>query len=725
MMTSRCRVLVAFLFLLTLPLGAHGHDVSGRNGDRALEARPVQGVAPGTARGGSVEIIGFEVLAPRALNPSTITCDDGIWLFGHISGKATGTTVFTEDDHRMTFYSDTRFAAGERLTLFVSNRVEYRDGTPATGAGSFDFVNSVAASTGAFTLIQTETTNIGAESSRPYGGSTADLDEDGSADLAVVNEDTSDVRVLLNSGTCNGMLDPVAPTTYPTGAVGSPSETADFNRDGHIDLCVANVGGNSVSILLGNGDGTFGPHQEIPSGTEPHGITVLDADLDGDQDVAVANYGSDDVAVILNAGNGVFGPATQFDGGMGGEWAIGSADMNLDGIRDLIVASLSATRISVLTGNGDGTFTLSWAGESGGTVWMLVTGDVNQDGVPDVATANRFYNSGSILLGTGNADGALSAPVAYAAGVNPIATDLGDLDGDGDLDWVTSNFFGPYHVHLNQGDGTFVLATTLPQPSNGSCSLLVDLDDDRDLDIVTVDEIADVIEIWRNNGIAEDCDGNQAADACDLAAGVLEDCNGNFVADACDIAAGDSNDANLDGIPDECQTDIAICGAGAVDAACGDTADVLFVNALDGSGTREVSISRDESLSIAVNEPPVRHCDGATTACCIYVWVGTPGAGDVVALPKDLGTMCYGPLISTTKAPKRIWNSLGFNAKLGVDDGPGNPPVIQDGGSFEIFHRPGGLGRSVVVTLQGVIEDSCSQATVPLSVTNGLTLRIQ
>jgi hypothetical protein len=169
---------------------------------------------------------------------------------------------------------------------------------------------------------------------------------------------------------------------------------------------------------------------------------------------------------------------------------------------------------------------------------------------------------------------------------------------------------------------------------------------------------------------------------------------------------------------------IAECGRGAVNLGCGLREDVLLVNGTSGGSERTIEVNAADPLVVAVGEPTSRQGDGLSTRCCIYVWLGEPGPEDVILVPKGLGVMCFGPARIATKNPKRIWNSIGVAPRLGQDNAPGPPPVIPDSGAFELLNFPEGLGRSVTVTFQGIIEDDCSQGTRPYSVTNGFVLRI-
>src|SRR6185436_4185843 len=114
------------------------------------------------------------------------------------------------------------------------------------------------------------------QTSRAYGGIASDLNGDQLLDMTIVNEDTADLRVFMNKADATGLFEPFLQPTFGVGPQASPSEPSDFNRDGNTDSCVANISDQSVSILLGNGDGTFQPQQRVVVGVAPRGIAVLD-----------------------------------------------------------------------------------------------------------------------------------------------------------------------------------------------------------------------------------------------------------------------------------------------------------------------------------------------------------------------------------------------------------------------------------------------------------------
>ena len=169
---------------------------------------------------------------------------------------------------------------------------------------------------------------------------------------------------------------------------------------------------------------------------------------------------------------------------------------------------------------------------------------------------------------------------------------------------------------------------------------------------------------------------------------------------------------------------VAACAAGAVNAGCGDVENILLVNGSPGGDGRTFQVRPTEAFRVELNEPSSRRGDGQPSDSCIYAWLGAPDEDDVVPLPRGLGPMCFGPFLGATQAPRRIWNSIGIDGKLGADNAPGEVPRIPDEGSFALVSLPDGTGRAATVTFQGFVEDECSRATVPFSVTNGVAITI-
>ncbi len=468
------------------------------------QAQPLEIVdlAPAARSIGAGTDTTISVTFDRAVDRATID-RDSFWAFGRWSGTVWGKFEFTNGDRTVTLEPSRSMSAGEQVMVILSHDIQAADGGALRAAGwSHQFWT--AADPAGLTLRERQrlsTRTNQNQSSRAYGGIGSDVNGDGYLDISVVNEDTADFRVFLNSADGKGSFDEFLTPPTTLGDRASPNEPTDFNRDGNVDVCVANINVNSVSVLLGNGDGTFETSQVISVGNAPRGIAALDVDGDGDIDIVNTNSSSSNMSLLLNDGTGQFGQPTFFDGGGAGEWALAAADMDEDGLLDLVVGARSNERIIVQGSNGDGTFTQLSNRSAGGSTWMLNTGDVNGDGHEDVACANSSDNNGTILLGLG--DGSLGVASSHSSDSFPLATDLGDLDGDGDLDWVLSSFGGDWGLYLNDGAGGFSFDREFDAPRAGSCALMMDVDTDGDLDLALIDELQDVVIVVINTCAAD------------------------------------------------------------------------------------------------------------------------------------------------------------------------------------------------------------------------------
>jgi hypothetical protein len=239
-----------------------------------------------------------------------------------------------------------------------------------------------------------------------------DFNGDGKLDLVVVNSASNNVSVLLGNG--DGSFQ--AALDFDTG--GSPVSAAvgDFNGDGKLDLAVANAGStNRVSILLGYGDGTFQAPVTYATGSVPVSVAVGDFNGDGKLDLAVANIspgnaGPSMVSVLLGNGDGTFQPTVEYVAGSDTySSSVALADFNGDGKLDLAVGNSGSTnRVSILLGNGDGTFqsAVDYGGASlPGTSPPPVVGDFNGDGRLGMAVVDAASPTVSVLLQPGLVSG--------------------------------------------------------------------------------------------------------------------------------------------------------------------------------------------------------------------------------------------------------------------------------------------------------------------------------
>jgi hypothetical protein len=245
------------------------------------------------------------------------------------------------------------------------------------------------------------------------------------------------------------------PVDYTTGTLPFADAVGDFNGDGILDLAVVNYSSNNVSVLLGNGDGTFQAQTLYTVGTEPSAITVGDFNSDGALDIAVADEIGETIAVLINNNNGTgtFQPAVLYAAGHAPR-GIATGSLRNNGILDLVVANNLGGDVTVFLGNGNGTFQAGVNYAADTNPKSVALGDFSNNGILDIACANHDTNNVSILMGNG--DGTFQAPVDYDTGVDPRHVVTYDFNKDGNLDLAVANG-GESDISIlyGNGDGTF------------------------------------------------------------------------------------------------------------------------------------------------------------------------------------------------------------------------------------------------------------------------------
>jgi hypothetical protein len=330
----------------------------------------------------------------------------------------------------------------------------------------------------------------------PSSVAVGDFNGDGTPDLAVTDNFGNSVSILLGQGdgTFRG------PSSFSAGPNAISVAVGDFNGDGIPDLAVANdLPNGTVSILLGRGDGTFQAPRSYTVGSSPRAVAVGDFNGDGSLDLAVTNSGSNTVSVLLGRGDGTFQAARTFAAGPA-PYSVAVGDFNHDGYADLAVANnTSPGTVSVMLGQGDGTFQAATSYAAGSFPESVAVGDFNGDGRLDLAVANYATNNVSVLLGNG--DGSFQAAVNYVAGSGPIAVAVGDFNGDGTPDLAVANRgSGSVSVLLGQGDGTFQAATNYAAAAGPYSVAVGDFNGDRILDIAVANNDSNTVSVLLGNG---------------------------------------------------------------------------------------------------------------------------------------------------------------------------------------------------------------------------------
>lgn len=335
--------------------------------------------------------------------------------------------------------------------------------------------------------------------------------------------------VLATMPVAQGQLHFAEAVPYSSGGIYANSvAVADLNGDGKLDLVVGNgcqtpnqTGGcpgqlGEVSVLLGNGDGTFQPAISYSSGGyQAFSLAVGDVNGDGHPDVVVTNQcqtlacNNGGVSVLLGNGDGTFQAALTYSSGGDQPTSIAIGDLRGDGKVDLVVTNFGVAfgnifSVGVLLGNGDGTFQPVVIYDSGGYNPISVAiADVNGDGHPDVVAANwcgdgNCGEDGTMSVLLGNGDGKFEPAVAYDSGGRlPESVAVADLRGNGILDLVVANVVSVggdsgsdvVGVLLGNGDGSFQPAVSYSAGGNGNDALAVgDVNGDGIPDLVVVEE---------------------------------------------------------------------------------------------------------------------------------------------------------------------------------------------------------------------------------------------
>jgi hypothetical protein len=295
---------------------------------------------------------------------------------------------------------------------------------------------------------------------KPYAIATGDFDRDGDIDIAVVNELDSTVLIFRNDGTGVFQRQEVGVKTaeYPTGTA-----VADFNHDGIDDFVTADYHGNSVSVMLGSGQGTeyaLSPSTSYPTvaGAETSTLAVGDLDGDGNIDVVAANPQAHSISVFLGRADGTLRSGTTIPVGMPDSepYSVAIADYDSDGVADIAVADNRSTTVILQHGNGDGTFTVDPVQPmiGGGASFIMIARDMDQDGQLDLVVSNRGSDSVSILRSRG--DGTFREPFVAELDMmsGPYSVAVADFNLDGVPDVVTANFIaGITTVFLGTGNG--------------------------------------------------------------------------------------------------------------------------------------------------------------------------------------------------------------------------------------------------------------------------------
>jgi len=330
--------------------------------------------------------------------------------------------------------------------------------------------------------------------SQPADVVVGDVNGDGHLDTLIANTGTSDVTVLLGDGA--GGLRPTYGSPFPAGMASHLLVVGDLNTDGKPDLALTAHDSNGVTVLLGDGQGGFSPAVGSPFealqavNAHNHGLLLGDANGDGALDIITANQDDNSVSLLLGDGRGDFRPAD------GSPFAVGLrpyppavGDTDQDGNLDIVIPNFGSNDVTVLLGNGKGGFAAARGSPHPveRAPYFAALGDVNGDASLDVLVTHDDSSLLTILFGDGRGSFKKAPGAPVDAGRRGWKVLLGDMNGDGAMDLITSTVGDSVVVLLGDGGGAFEPAIGSPfATGRGPWGVAVaDLDRDGSPDIIT------------------------------------------------------------------------------------------------------------------------------------------------------------------------------------------------------------------------------------------------
>ncbi|CAA9222878.1 MAG: hypothetical protein AVDCRST_MAG56-538 [uncultured Cytophagales bacterium] len=422
-----------------------------------------------------------------------------IKVHGSLTGLRSGDGTFSGAGTAAASFASRRpFYPGEKIAVSVTRAARNGAGIGLGRPVVYDFTAKAGPGPAAF--LAGSGVDVGGKA---YSVFPADLDGDGDVDLAVANSTTNVVSIRLNDGRANF----TSGAELPAGSQLRFIRGGDLDGDGDVDLaCLVNDGDN-LAVFRNNGNATFGPatlSEEIFA-SYPPAFCLLDFDGDGDLDVAVSSNSY--LSTLRNDGAGNLAAYHQYGQSMGttGRRSLKAGDLDGDGDLDLVAtyADNSSDAKLVYENDGAGKYALSTKLTVTGIAYpqSLDAGDFNNDGALDLAV--MAYDPTAVYLRFNNGRGNLN--LEWGSTINntwanrPRTVCVGDFNGDGLADFVTGTYSNTLVLHTNTGAGTFARPVLFNVNTGDREMYAVDLDGDKDLDVVSTDGFYQPVYISLNN----------------------------------------------------------------------------------------------------------------------------------------------------------------------------------------------------------------------------------
>ena len=508
---------------IALNPGVVAHDITAAdvNNDEHFDLLVSETTTNDGVRVGHIEVLlgnGDGTFDPPSAPSSVVT-----GLFNHdsnldlviINEAANSVTLFTGHGDG-TFTKDGTFAAGTQpVAAVVGNFDGDADNhldLAVVNQGSNNVTVLLGDGMGGFATGVTLTLNGG---TAPVAIVAGDFGGDSQSDLAVANSLTDNISLLINT-TSGGMLSFGAATNFNVGDEPIAIIAADFNNDLKLDLATANGNSRDLTVLPGNGNGTFADPTTTGLDFTPTGLAAgfLDSDAGAFVDAAVVGYNAQTsvVLILLGNGDGTFTATASQPGEVPNARFNSVLVTNLDGGgSDIVVTDSDNHRVLIYSGNDDGTFDPPTSSQSGAFPLAVAVDQFNASGQADLVVVNRDSNSFSTLLGNGDgtlgtaSDTRLSGRRQVTFGAFPNQLLTGNVAGDPNIDIVVSDpQLNNFDVLTGNGQGDFLVGQSVAVGRVPLTLQLADFNGDGRLDIATANLNDGNVSVSLNNGASFD-----------------------------------------------------------------------------------------------------------------------------------------------------------------------------------------------------------------------------
>ena len=344
----------------------------------------------------------------------------------------------------------------------------------------------------------------------PNSVEVADINGDKKLDVIVANGGDSSVTVLLGKG--RGQFTEAVGSPFYAGCAPNDIAIADINKDGKPDLVFANHTKKYLTVLVSNGEGSFKSLKGSPFSVAviPHsdGVTVADFNRYCNADLFTDSWGNDRIEILFgNNKHGFDTPGKFISVGRHPYQRLRVADLNRDGNADIVTTNLDGSNCTVLLGNGKGDF-IQPPGSPfpcHDSPFGVAIGDINGDGMPDLAivnsptiTSDNTGNDGlTILTGDGSGKFLIMPGSPFATGKSPSRVAIGDINGDGINDVVTTNYNSSSITVFLMGKGKMLSSYTLRTGQKPGGIAVADVDGNGKNDILVTNSLDNTLEIIR------------------------------------------------------------------------------------------------------------------------------------------------------------------------------------------------------------------------------------